>query len=68
MRMGKKVAMVPIKLNNERVPNKNTKMLGDKPLLQYILHTLLKVKGLDGVYVFCSDEKIIPYLPEGFSF
>ncbi|MCI8377740.1 MAG: HAD hydrolase-like protein [Lachnospiraceae bacterium] len=68
MRMGKKVAMVPIKLNNERVPNKNTKILGDKPLLQYILHTLLKVEGLDAVYVFCSDEKIIPYLPEGVRF
>ncbi len=66
--MAKKVAMVPIKLNNERVPNKNTKILGSKPLLQYILDTLLKVKDLDEIYVFCSDEAIIPYLPEGVRF
>ena len=32
--MAKKVAMVPIKLNNERVPNKNTKILGGKPFLK----------------------------------
>lgn len=30
------VAMVPIKLKNERLPNKNTKILGDKPLVRYI--------------------------------
>ena len=29
------VAIMPIKLQNERLPGKNTKKLGDKPLLQY---------------------------------
>ncbi len=64
----KKVAMVPIKLNNERLPNKNIKLLGNKPLVQYILDTLLSVSGIDKIYVFCSDEAIIPYLPPDVEF
>jgi 3-amino-5-hydroxybenzoic acid synthesis related protein len=66
--MKKIVAMVPIKLNNERLPNKNTKILGDKPLVRYILDTLTKVHTVDEIYVFCSDEAIIPYLPDGVKF
>lgn len=66
--MDKIVAMVPIKLNNERLPNKNTKDLAGKPLIHYILSTLRKVPEIDETYVFCSDEAIIPYLPEGIKF
>lgn len=59
----KTVAFVPVKLNNERLPGKNTKILGDgKPLLQFILGTLLKVKEIAEVYVYCSSEKVKPYL------
>ena len=64
----KTVAFVPIRLNSKRVVGKNLKMLGKKPLLQYILETLVKVKGLDEIYVYCSQESIIPYLPEGVKF
>ncbi len=32
----KTVAMMPIKLHNERLPGKNTMILGGKPLLQYV--------------------------------
>ena len=64
----KTVAFVPIRLNSKRVVGKNLKMLGEKPLLQYILETLVKVQGLDEIYVYCSQESIIPYLPEGVKF
>ena len=64
----KAVAFVPIRLNSKRVVGKNLKMLGEKPLLQYILETLVKVKGLSDIYVYCSQESIIPYLPEGVKF
>ena len=36
--------MVPIKLNNERLPGKNIKLLGDKPLINYMLPTLNNIK------------------------
>lgn len=62
------VAIMPIKLNNERLPGKNTKMLGEKPLLQYELDKLLKIGKLDGIYVYCSQEEICPYLPDGVDF
>ena len=56
------VAIMPIKLNNERLPGKNTKRLGDKPLIRYALENLEAVEELDEIYVFCSDVRIQEYL------
>lgn len=64
----KVVAFVPIRLNSKRVVGKNLKMLGGKPLMQYILETLSKVGNIDEVYVYCSSEEVIPYLPQGIKF
>lgn len=64
----KVVAFVPIRLNSKRVVGKNLKMLGRKPLMQYILETLVKVENIDEVYVYCSSEDVIPYLPQGVKF
>lgn len=62
----KTVAFVPVKLNNERLPGKNTKPFenGD-PLITYILRTLRNTRGLDEIYVYCSDPSIQEYLPKG---
>lgn len=57
------IAIMPIKLNNERLPGKNTKILGKKPLLRYELDTLIDTKLIDEINVFCSDESVIKYLP-----
>ncbi|MGP8312062.1 cytidylyltransferase domain-containing protein [Enterocloster aldenensis] len=66
--MCKIIAVMPIKLNNERFPGKNTMILGDKPLLQYGLDAL-KTAGLGGsIYVYCSDDSIESYLSEGCKF
>lgn len=65
----KTVAIVPIKLNNERLPNKNiTPFTNGEPLITYILNTLKQVKNVDEIYVFCSSDSIIPYLPEGIKY
>lgn len=64
----KVVAFVPIRLNSKRVVGKNLKMLGDKPLLQYILDTLASTSSVDEVYVYCSQEEIKPMLPAGVKF
>lgn len=65
----KTVAFVPIKLNNERLGNKNTLSFDNgEPLLRYILKTLLTVENVDETYVFCSDESIKEYLPDGVIF
>ena len=64
----KTVAFVPIRLNSTRVAGKNLKDLGGKPLMCYVLETLSKVHGVDEVYVYCSNEDVIPYLPQGVKF
>lgn len=62
----KTVAFVPIKLNSERLPGKNIKPFDNgKPLIHYILDTLKKVKNIEGIYVYCSSDEIVQYLPEG---
>jgi len=62
----KTIAIVPMKLNNERLPNKNTKKFDNgQPLCHYILDTLLKVNGIDEIYVYCSNPKIQDYMPIG---
>lgn len=62
------VAIMPIKLNNERLPGKNTMMLGGKPLLQHELDNLIRISQIDDIYVYCSSEEIKDYLPAGVKF
>lgn len=64
----KTIAIMPIKLNNERLPGKNTMLLGGRPLLQHELVTLRETGLADEIYVYCSDEAVCPYLPEGVKF
>lgn len=62
----KTVAIVPMKLNNRRLPQKNTKpFTNGKPLCYYILSTLLAVEGVDDVYVYCSNPDIKEFIPSG---
>lgn len=62
----KVVAIVPMKLNNRRLPQKNTKSFTNgKPLCYYILNTLLNVEGIDDVYVYCSNPDIQEFIPDG---
>lgn len=62
----KVVAVVPMKLNNRRLPRKNTKSFTNgKPLCYYILNTLLKVEQIDEVYVYCSNPDIQEFIPDG---
>jgi len=59
------VALVPIKLESERIPFKNIRRLGNHPLCYYILNTLKKVSDIDRIVVYCSSDKIRDYLPDG---
>lgn len=62
----KVAAFVPIKLNNERTPGKNTKCFDDgTALVTHFLKTLVQVKEIDELYVYCSKEEIKDYLVDG---
>lgn len=62
------VAIMPIKLKNERCPGKNTRLLGPKPLMQYELDSLKETGLCDSINVYCSDEAVVPFLPEDVNF
>lgn len=65
----KVAAFVPMKLNNERLPGKNTKCFkGGKPLLTYILSSLCAANGIDEIYAYCSSESVKQYLPRKVKF
>lgn len=60
------ISIVPMKLNNRRLPQKNTKSFTNgKPLCYYILSTLLTVTEIDDVYVYCSNPDIQEFIPKG---
>lgn len=59
------IAVVPMKLNNRRLPQKNTKCFTNgEPLCYYILNTLKQISQIDEVYVYCSNEDIKNFIPE----
>jgi len=63
------VSYIPIKLNNERLPGKNTKKLcNGRPLISYILETISKIDLINEKFAFCSTEEIKPYLRDGIKF
>lgn len=62
----KVVAMIPIKLNNERVPGKNIKKFEDgTPLMSLIQKACLGAKKVDEVYVYCSNGDVKDYVEPG---
>jgi CMP-N-acetylneuraminic acid synthetase len=62
------VALVPIKLNSQRLPHKNILPIAGHPLCWHLCNSLIKSKGIDEVYVYCSDSSVRQYLPEGVLF
>ena len=64
----KVAALVPIKLNSQRLPHKNILPIGGHPLCWHICNSLLNVKLIDEAYVFCSDDTVKNYIPEGINF
>ena len=66
--MEKVVSFIPIKLNNQRLPGKNLMNLNGRPLCDYIFQTIDQVDTIMEKYIYCSDEKIKEYIPDGLSF
>ena len=64
----KVVSFIPIKLNNQRLPGKNTMDLNGRPLCDYLFQTIRNLDIISEKYVYCSDESIIRYIPDGITF
>ncbi|MCR5739240.1 MAG: acylneuraminate cytidylyltransferase family protein [Lachnospiraceae bacterium] len=62
----KTVALIPIKLGSKRVPGKNIKPFFDgTPLMSFIQKACLDAGNIDEVYIYCSDDAVIPYVIPG---
>jgi len=67
--MAKKVvAMIPLKLTNQRLPGKNLLPLGNMRVCDHLFGTILKIKIIDEIYVYCSDESIKDTIPSPLKF
>lgn len=64
----KVVAFIPIKLNSQRLPKKNLLPIAGHPLCWHIADSLLQVKRIDEIYVYCSDDTVMQYMPQGVIF
>lgn len=63
------VAMIPVKLNNQRVPGKNLKCFDDgTPLISFIQKAVLDSKLVDKAYIYCSNEAVKEYLLPGMNY
>jgi CMP-N-acetylneuraminic acid synthetase len=65
--------IVPIKLNNSRLPCKTFLRLAGRPLCEYAFDNLIKFKRMNehldiSITVYCSDESICEFLPDGIDF
>lgn len=58
MKKSKVTALVPMKGNSERVPNKNIRLLNGKPVCHWILESLSKSKYVDEVIINTDSSKI----------
>ena len=56
------VAFTPSRLNSQRVPQKNIKMLGGMPLVNYALETMNRVRSIDEIVIVTSESSICNYI------
>ena len=50
------VAMIPARLGSKRVPNKNIRLLNNKPLVQYVIDAAKESDCFDEIYVNSESE------------
>jgi CMP-N-acetylneuraminic acid synthetase len=55
-------ALVPIKMNSSRFPNKNIELLNGIPLVNYVVKSLIGSAHLDTITIYCSDSKIMNFI------
>lgn len=58
MKYNKITALVPMKAHSERVPNKNMRQFGGKPLYYRIAETLLASKYIEQIYINTDSKEI----------
>jgi len=52
----KKIAMIPVRMGSKRVKNKNLRLLGNKPLVAYIIEAALEANVFDEIYINSESD------------
>ncbi|MBI4962528.1 MAG: glycosyltransferase [Desulfomonile tiedjei] len=60
------VALVPMRADSKRVPNKNIRLFNGKPLYWHIMATLLNCPYIEEIYVNTNSELLMEELPRAF--
>lgn len=61
-------ALVPLKRDSRRLPNKNYLKLAGKPLTYHIFNALLKLESVEKVCAFSSSDDCMSHIPSGVEF
>lgn len=59
--MGAVAAFIPAKMTSQRLPGKNMRPLGGRPLLYYSVRAAQLAQGIDHVVVSSEDEAVLEY-------
>ena len=51
-------AYIPIKLNSERIKNKNFLNINEKPLFVYVIENLLDIDLIDEIFINYDTEEV----------
>lgn len=62
--MGAVAAFIPAKMTSQRVPEKNMRQLGDRPLMYYSVRAAQLAQGIDRVVVSSESDIILDYAAE----
>ena len=62
----KLVALVPMRHHSQRVPEKNYRLLADKPLFHHIIETLLAVREINEIVVDTDSDPVMDGLRKNF--
>ncbi len=54
----KMIAMIPARLGSKRIPKKNIRYLGDKPLIRYPIDLALQIPDFESVWVNTESEEL----------
>lgn len=54
----KMIAMIPARLGSKRIPKKNLRFLGEKPLIQYPIDLALQIPEFESVWVNTESEEL----------
>ena len=58
MNQYKMIAMIPARLGSKRIPKKNLRYLGEKPLIQYPIDLALQIPEFESVWVNTESEEL----------